>query len=331
MAGNQGLFQALKMLKEGSRDLATGIAVNNAQKQVDEIRTSITDEGKRRQALMQTSNDLALRLAGMGASGTQINAAFQAISPQQFGSPEQAQLFGKVNSNEFVEQAGKELIDEREQRLAKRDDRKLSFALRKQQAQQSSSLSKEMRANIKDRQKEFNRLTSKVFESMNQINAGAGTLDAANPVGDQAIRILLAKGSGEVGNLTKAEQDMFAGSPALIDEAKRLLSFKGAGRLPDSDRASLKELINIYRENGRRAIEARANLVSSQVSQNLGIDLEKAKDYILPPSVRDNVFKSPNKERSSDSFMDIPDSTQAPAATAPTPTKPSASKYLRGR
>jgi len=116
----QDLLAALQMFKQGVQEAATASAINDAHAQVQQIRTGIQDEAQQRQAFQNLSNDVALRLTGVGANGQQIQSAFQAIAPQNFGSAEQLQLEGQLSGNKFYQQQASDIIGQRNQ--ARKDE-----------------------------------------------------------------------------------------------------------------------------------------------------------------------------------------------------------------
>jgi hypothetical protein len=114
MSANSELLAALQMFQQGVQQATTGFAINQARDQVNQINTQIQDEGQKRQALQNLSQDLALRLTGAGASGAQIQSAFQAVAPPNFGSAEQMQLEGQLSGNKFLQEQAGGIIGQRE-------------------------------------------------------------------------------------------------------------------------------------------------------------------------------------------------------------------------
>lgn len=112
----QDLLAALQMFKQGVQEAATASAINDAHAQVQQIRTGIQDEAQQRQAFQNLSNDVALRLTGVGANGQQIQSAFQAIAPQNFGSAEQLQLEGMLSGNKQYQQQAESIIGQRDKK-----------------------------------------------------------------------------------------------------------------------------------------------------------------------------------------------------------------------
>lgn len=104
----QELMQAFGMFKQSVQEAATTNAVNDATAQMQQIKTGITDQAQQRVALQGLSDQLALRLTGVGAPASTIQTAFQAIAPQQFGSVEQMDIEGQLSGDKQLQKvAGK--------------------------------------------------------------------------------------------------------------------------------------------------------------------------------------------------------------------------------
>lgn len=119
MAGNQELFQALQMFQQGVQQAATTSAVNDATQAMQDIHTNIADQAQQRQALDQLSRQTALRLVGTGADGTQIQSAFQAVAPQQYGSVDQLQIDAALTGNKQQAGVAQGLIADKRQQAMK--------------------------------------------------------------------------------------------------------------------------------------------------------------------------------------------------------------------
>lgn len=116
---NAELFQALQMFQQGVSQAATTAAVNDAAQAMQDIHSQITDQAQQRQALDQLSRQTALRLTGTGASGTQIQSAFQAVAPQQYGSIDQLQIDAALSGNNQQGQVAQSLIADKRQQAMK--------------------------------------------------------------------------------------------------------------------------------------------------------------------------------------------------------------------
>lgn len=113
------LFKALQMFQSGVQQYAITGAVNDANAQMQQLNQMQIDEGQKRQQLQQLANGVALRLTGVGASGTQIQSAFNAINPQAFGSVEQMQLEGELAGNKQLTGVASKILGEREAKKQK--------------------------------------------------------------------------------------------------------------------------------------------------------------------------------------------------------------------
>lgn len=111
----QELLQAFQMFKGSVQEAATTNAINDASQAMQQIKTGITDQAQQRQALQGLSDQLALRLTGVGAPASTIQTAFQAIQPQQFGSVEQMQLEGSLSGNQQYQDVSKGILQQRQQ------------------------------------------------------------------------------------------------------------------------------------------------------------------------------------------------------------------------
>lgn len=149
----QDLFQALQMFQQGVQQAAVYNGVNNATAQMQEIQKAAVDEGQKRQQLQQLSNETALRLTGLGASGVQIKSAFDAIAPQNFGSAEQMQLEGALSGNQQLQQVSGDIIGGRAKAAANAEDLDFKRKLLLQDRQMQQQLEIERMKLAKDQPK----------------------------------------------------------------------------------------------------------------------------------------------------------------------------------
>lgn len=117
MADNmQDLFSALQMFSTGMQQAATTKAVDEASIQMQGINKQVQDEAQKRVQLQDLGNQLALRLTGTGANAAQVEQAFKAVSPTNFGSVEQLQLEGNLTGNKQQQATASQMISERTKR-----------------------------------------------------------------------------------------------------------------------------------------------------------------------------------------------------------------------
>lgn len=110
------LFKALQMFSQGVQQGATLQAVNEANVQMQQINQAQIDESQKRVALQNLGNELALRMTGTGANAAQVEQAFRAVTPQQFGSVEQMQLEGELSGKKQLQDVSSKILQQREQK-----------------------------------------------------------------------------------------------------------------------------------------------------------------------------------------------------------------------
>jgi len=110
------LLKAFQMFQGSVQQAAVSNAVEGASQHMNQINAQISDEAQKRQALQNLGNNLALRLTGVGANAAQVEQAFRAVAPQNFGSAEQLQLEGQLSGNQQYQQVAGDIIKQREQK-----------------------------------------------------------------------------------------------------------------------------------------------------------------------------------------------------------------------
>lgn len=133
------LFKALQMFQTGVQQAATTAAVNDAADYMQQLNQSGLNESQKRQAQMQAANQLALKMVGTNANATQIEAAFKAVGPQQFATPEQAITQGVLSGNKQLEQLGAKAQDV----LFQKDLKKAAIQMRMQEAHDTRRFQRE--------------------------------------------------------------------------------------------------------------------------------------------------------------------------------------------
>lgn len=110
------LLKAFQMFQGSVQQAAISNAVEGASQHMNQINAQISDEAQKRQALQNLGNNLALRLTGVGANAAQVEQAFRAVAPQNFGSAEQLQLEGQLSGNKQYQQVAGDIMKQREQK-----------------------------------------------------------------------------------------------------------------------------------------------------------------------------------------------------------------------
>ncbi len=202
---NADLYQALQMFQQGTQQAAIAGAVNDATAAMGDIHSGITKEADQRKALKQLSDQTALRLTGLGASGTQIQSAFNAIAPQNFGSVEQMQIEGDLSGSPLLQSTSTNILKRRQQAVMaeKQYEANLKMQLQQQeiagkfglQAQKAGLDKKELKTDEwkqldataasltqgQDIMKSFNSLDKSTFFPRTGPGADIPGIETANP------------------------------------------------------------------------------------------------------------------------------------------------------
>ena len=143
----------------------------------------------------------------------------------------------------------------------------------------------------------------KQFQSYRKSQASSGQaltmLQANNSIGDQAIKTIMPRIMGEVGNLTAAEQNAYSGSPLFsrkFDALKERLAVSGG--FTEDDRADLVEVAKVMQSFSRAKMSELADNYLKSEGNIRGTDSSGAIDPILntstvnPKKVIKNIKKS---------------------------------------
>jgi hypothetical protein len=264
------LKDALNMFTEGVQSLALTQAFADAQSKVQQARTSIAEGSKQRQKLGEIAQELTFKMAGLGATAASIDQAARSVMPPAPKTLEemtaQAVRDGDQTTLNSIGKAER-ILGERQ---AIQIEGRIKAEERKFQTMQARELQQNMLKELRKAQTAYNKTDLDINKSINQAKNAIRVLESKGDVGDLAagsIGTMLARASGEVGNLTEAERSVFAGKQDIYSRIKRDLSVKGYSKLPDSDKQALKELAGIYVSRGEELRQGYADTLAQQYTQ----------------------------------------------------------------
>lgn len=203
------LFQALQMFQQGVQQYAITGAVNDANAQMQQLNQAQIDEGQKRQQLQQLANGVALKLTGVGASGQQIQSAFNAINPQNFGSVEQMQLEGQLAGNQYMQDTANKILSEREAKKTKEMATQYGF----QAALQDKKFQQEL---FLEQMKLAKQAAGKGIELRPEDVAFETNVQMGTKLADQLTQAVNESGTWEAGNIPLISNKKNA---AIIDAA----------------------------------------------------------------------------------------------------------------
>jgi hypothetical protein len=192
----EDLFKALEMFNQEQQKVATKYAIDDATQQMQQINTEITDKAQQRVAQQQLGNQLALKLVGAGADASKIQAAFQAVTPQNFGSVEQMQLEGQLSGNQQYNQVAGNILADRERKARSMETFKTDEQIRLERVKGELDIEK-ARVQSKNKLKNFNipdfdlkegfAPTEKDMELLKNANSDMKQIDSALSELDQLV------------------------------------------------------------------------------------------------------------------------------------------------
>lgn len=267
-------------------DYATNSAIQSATQQVQQLNQMGLADAEKRQAASNLANQLALQLTGIGASGTQIQSAFSAIAPKQFTSSSQLYGEGLLTGNEPMQQQAQEwkkFETQDKMRLAELSLAQKSLALQQKQGlADNRDFTKAIQKN-QDKYANWNNKLQPVETKLAMLEEGLIRNDNALIQG--AAPTIIAKSMGEVGALTEADKAPFTGSLALSERIQQFFSTAGTGKLSDSNRRTMLQLVRKLRAANENWKKGNAGLLGRQlkvVAKRYGADIsdDEAMTYI---------------------------------------------------
>ncbi len=272
----QELFTAMNMFSNSAKEFGASRAINDAQTQVEHLKAQDMDEMQKRSELSALSNNLTMRLAGLGAPVSQIQTVAGAIAPEKINDSKDAFIQGTMAGKKGGALLG--LADglnknadysknlDRENELAK-----ARITASAMQMKQENQLDGKSKAQILSYQKEFNKLTKDDTAQLNNLGQAERLLPMGNPVADNTLRTFLARASGEKGPLSITDIEQYGGSRDLATKVQRFVQRQANGKeLTAKDREQMLQIINSYRETMSDSLADRIEQTAGQISTNLG-------------------------------------------------------------
>jgi len=128
-------------------------------------------------------------------------------------------------------------------------------------------------------------LKDKGYESARGAHSAASgarsLLDVGNPISANALKVVLPRLLGEVGNLSRSEQQSFGGSPAVVAFLNQSFETLKTGRLTKDNEAFLRQIIDTLDNNAiKRGADRINQFVDSEVA--IGTDRALLEKFISP-------------------------------------------------
>jgi hypothetical protein len=193
------LIKASNFLQGNLAQLKANRTINQANEAVQQIKASEADEQQKAAQLRQLANGLVMDLSQYGTPAETVQMLSQNISPQRFfQTPEQAIINPEMSSPAQLD-AAKGLLQQEH-------DLKREMAqgteMRREKTQNRID-QRQARGQIRDAQKQYFQASKDIQKSLTQAKNAARLLDSGSELTPGAIGTMLARASGEVGNLTE--------------------------------------------------------------------------------------------------------------------------------
>lgn len=135
----------------------------------------------------------------------------------------------------------------------------------------------------------------KLRERQDMADNAEALLSMSNPVADEAVGTQLARMAGEVGNLTEGDISRFKGSQDIVAKARRFATRNLTGRIPESDRKDLQDMVRVFKAKNRESDARAAEKFSKQYGNAYGMEEGELRE-VLTPGYRANEIQSPQDE-----------------------------------
>lgn len=268
-AGNVKLFlSALQQFSQGVKQLQVQRSITQANEAVQQIRQSELEEAQKTQAFRDISQDLSFDLAQ--ADPRFVGQAIRSLAPPQptqLGLQQQAQearLGFQEKQQEFQAEQQTERLASQERAAQARAE----ISAERDVGRKSFKLQKERRGTLSKSQKEFNAFTKDIRKAQVQATNAIKLIDSGSPLTASVVGVLMARASGEVGNLSATEQAAFRGSQDVISRINRFLQLGTISQLPEGDKQALKEIAKLYLGTQNQLEREFATQLTNQVKSN---------------------------------------------------------------
>lgn len=180
------LATALNMFTQGAQSLQMQRALQNANDQVNQIKTTEGNEAAQRQALSQVAQHLTMNMMAAGANSDQISTATGAVGPAQYKDANAMHMAGLLNNDPHLMQLAK-IQDDFESPPETNDPKALT-----PYQQQSLALEKQKVDNTISQQNttDFEKLNKEANSFQASSRSGFGQWRQTNDRGDRLQQIM---------------------------------------------------------------------------------------------------------------------------------------------
>lgn len=137
-------------------------------------------------------------------------------------------------------------------------------------------------------------------------------LELKNPIADQALRILIPRLMGEVGNLSESEQAAYGGSPAITSKLNQIWESAATGQLTEENRQYLTQLSKSMYNSQSAVLSQRLGQIVPQTSKITGIPESTLMDVVSTYQIK--AMETDTGANTPKSFASVEEAKAAVAA-----------------
>lgn len=301
------LQNAIKGFNDQVQSYAVQSAVSNASQQVQQLQNAQIDEIERRNQTQQLSQQLALQLTGLGATGTQIEGAMKATSPKALDTYGAMYAEGLTKNSEPLKQNAKELkkfMNEDKLAMAELKYKQDSMKMLKKQSLQMDDNFRKLVPKV---QENFNKATKVLNEKLGQINLVEG-LPTGAPKDRVDLTTIVKSVGQDVGAIGDKEADAVL-PPSMASQFKSLRNYitGKADSIRTKEQAdAMKKVFKQAKPMLQKIIDARAKQYGYQLSKSAKLmghelDINEAVELMQIPNYSGEGTSNSNSNSSSSS------------------------------
>lgn len=327
------LQKAISGFNDEVKTYAIQSAFTNASQNVKQLQQANLDENEKFNQTRQLSDQLALQLSGLGATGEQINTAYKITQPDSFNTPEAMFSQALVSGDEKLRKKAIEFKDFADKNKMEMAHLKFSQSLAAQESKQKLMDTKEFKKLVPKYQEQYNRATKDYATKVGQIQSILSLPPSS--IKDRLELTTMVKSIGQdVGNIGEKEAEQVLGSTAAGQFKQFRNYITGAAnsvRTPEQAYQVLK-VFNKSASMMEKLMNNKANNYAYQLTKSAklyghSLNLQEAKDMLVNPDLGvmgDNT----SEPQQSSGFTPNPISS-APNQSVSTPAAPNPNAFLK--
>lgn len=150
------------------------------------------------------------------------------------------------------------------------------------QAKAANSIDDKQKVGIDNNAKRFMQYGKKHLEAMETAKLARSMLESGNPMADNSVSTMLAKATGDVGNLTDSERLPYKTSKAILARIEQVKEEMTTGKISDENRQWLLGLVDIMEDRNKKSAEGLAEGFVKSASRLHKVDPDFARSVIYP-------------------------------------------------